>query len=46
MANILATTCQIRYRYLTTWDQANTAGDNKKIWNKNYDKTRTCVELG
>jgi hypothetical protein len=31
---------------LITWDQANSAGDNKKICNKNCDRGRTCVELG
>jgi hypothetical protein len=38
--------CEIHYSYLITWDQANSAGDNKKIYNKNYDKARTFVELG
>jgi hypothetical protein len=28
------------------WDQNNSAGDNNKIYNKNCDKARTCVELG
>jgi hypothetical protein len=27
-------------------DQDNSAGDNKKIYNKNCDKARTCVKLG
>jgi hypothetical protein len=30
----------------TYWDQANSVGDNKKIYNKNCDRARTCVELG
>jgi hypothetical protein len=34
------------HSYLITRDQANSAGDNKKIHNKNCDKARTCVELG
>jgi hypothetical protein len=32
--------------YLITWDQANPAGDNKKIHNKNCEKAHKCVELG
>jgi hypothetical protein len=32
--------------YLITRDQANSAGDKKKIHNKNCDEARTCVELG
>jgi hypothetical protein len=31
--------------YLITRDQANSAGDNKKVYNKSFDKARTCVEL-
>jgi hypothetical protein len=32
--------------YLITRDQANSAGDNKKVYNKSCDKARACVELG
>jgi hypothetical protein len=33
-------------RYLSTWDQANSMGDNKKICNKNCDRARTYMEIG
>jgi hypothetical protein len=32
--------------YLITRDQANSAGDNKEVYNKSCDKARTCMELG
>jgi hypothetical protein len=31
---------------LIIWDRANSAGDNKKLHNKNCDEAPTCVELG
>jgi hypothetical protein len=34
------------HSYLIIRDQANSAGNNKKIHSKNCDKSRTCVELG
>jgi hypothetical protein len=34
------------HSYLIPWDQGNSEGDNKKIYNENYDKACTCVELG
>jgi hypothetical protein len=33
------------YSYLIAWEQANSEGDKKKIYNKNCDKARPCVEL-
>jgi hypothetical protein len=33
------------HSYLIIRDQADSAGDNKKIYNKNCDKARTCVEV-
>jgi hypothetical protein len=38
--------CQIHYRYLITWDQAMSKGDNTKICNINCDKASTGVEPG
>jgi hypothetical protein len=34
------------HSYLIIWDQAVSAGDNKKLHNKNCDEAPTCVELG
>jgi hypothetical protein len=34
------------HSYLFTWDQANSARDNKKIYNINCDKAHTFMELG
>jgi hypothetical protein len=34
------------HSYIITRDHANSAGDNKKVYNKSCDKARTCVELG
>jgi hypothetical protein len=31
--------------YLIMWDQVNSAGDNKKLHNRNCDEAPTCVEL-
>jgi hypothetical protein len=32
------------HSYLIIWDQANSAGDNKKLPNKNCDEAPICVE--
>jgi hypothetical protein len=32
--------------YLIIWDQAISAGDNKKLHNKNCAEAPTCVDLG
>jgi hypothetical protein len=34
------------HSYLIIWDQANSAGDNEKVCNKNCDRARACVEVG
>jgi hypothetical protein len=39
------TTLSDAHSYLITRDQANSAGDNQKICNKNSDTSRTCVEI-
>jgi hypothetical protein len=40
-------TTSVRFtRLLIIWDQATSAGDSKRLHNKNCDEARTCVELG
>jgi hypothetical protein len=34
------------HSYVIIWDQVNSAGNNKKLHNKNCDEAPTCVELG